>query len=116
MDVEFSRLRLGLLGHEKATDRLFEVVDRPGLGDLLVYPSIRGPDRKRIRIGHVGIVTKLCAEWDPQAPQYGELQVVQCQASKRPAVMKGPGMGWLMRETFKGMRDNAWRTRILRVR
>ena len=98
-----------------ATDRLFEVVDRPALGDLLVYPSIRGPDGKRLRIGHVGIVVKLCAEWDPEAPQYGELEVVQCQASRKPAVMRGPGVGWLFRDKFKGVIDEAWRTRILRV-
>lgn len=98
-----------------STDRLFEVVDRPMLGDLLVYPSIRGPDGKRIRIGHVGIITKLCAEWDPEVPQYGELEVVQCQASRKPAVMRGPGVGWLFRDKFKGLRDDAWRTRILRV-
>ncbi len=101
--------------HGAATDRLFEVATTPALGDLLVYPSIRGPDHKRLRIGHVGIIVKLCAEWDPEMPQYGELEVVQCQASRKPAVMRGPGVGWLFRDKFKGMIDEAWRTRILRV-
>ncbi len=98
-----------------ATDRLFEAVKTPMLGDLLVYPSIRGPDGKRLRIGHVGIIVKLCAEWGTETPQYGELEVVQCQASRKPAVMRGPGVGWLFRDKFKGLRDEAWRTRILRV-
>jgi hypothetical protein len=93
----------------------FQVVTKPALGDLLVFPSIRGPDGKRIRIGHVGIVTGLCAEWDPEAPQYGELTVVQCQSSRKPAIMKGPGIGWMFRSTFKGARKEEWRTRILRV-
>jgi hypothetical protein len=94
---------------------LFTVVDRPMAGDLLVYPGIRGPDGKRIRIGHVGIVSKTAAEWDPKEPQYGELEVIQCQASTDPAVKRGPGLAWLMRERFKGMRNPAWWTRILRV-
>jgi hypothetical protein len=101
--------------HPTAKDRLFEVADRPQLGDLLVFPAIRGPDGKRLRVGHCGIVTKLCAEWKADAPQYGELEVVQCQASTRPAIKKGPGLAWLMRDNFKGLRDEAWRTRILRV-
>ncbi len=96
-------------------DRVWQSVDHPALGDLLVFPSIRGPDGKRIRIGHVGIVTGLCAEWSPLDPQYGLLEVVQCQASRQPAVMRGPGTAWLMRDTFKGMHDKKWRTRILRA-
>lgn len=95
---------------------LFEVVDRPSLGDLLVYPSIRSQDHKRLRIGHVGIVVGLCAEWDPAAPQYGELQVVQCQAARKPAVMRGPATGWLFRDRFRGLIDETWRTRVLRVK
>lgn len=96
------------------TDRLWESVDHPALGDLLVFPSIRGPDGKRIRIGHVGIVVGLCAEWDPAEPQYGLLDVVQCQSSSKPAIKRGPGIGWLNRETFRGAVDPKWRTRILR--
>lgn len=99
----------------EVADVLFEVVDRPELGDLLVFPSVRGPDGKRIRIGHVGIVVGLCAEWDPAAPQFGALEVVQCQASRKPAVIRGPGSGWMFRESFKGAVDPRWRTRLLRV-
>jgi len=94
---------------------LFDVVDRPRLGDLLVYPSIRDEHGKRIRIGHVGIVVGLCAEWGPATPQFGELTVVQCQAARRPAVMRGPASGWMFREGYRGKVDWAWRTRILRV-
>ncbi len=94
---------------------LFEVVDYPRLGDLLVYPAIRDAHGKRMRIGHVGIVVGLCAEWDHKAPQYGELEVVQCQSSRRPAVIKTMGMAWMWRDLFRGERDEKWRTRILRV-
>lgn len=98
-----------------ATDRLFEVVTTPRLGDLLVYPSIRGPGGTRLRIGHVGIVVALCAEWDVKAPQFGLLTVVQCQAAKKPAIMKGPGSGWMFRDRYRDKTDPAWRSRILRV-
>ncbi len=101
--------------HPQAVDGLFEVVDRPRVGDLLVYPGIRGPDGKRMRIGHVSIVSKLAPEWDPKDPQYGELEVVQCQASRDPAVKRGPGIGWMFRDVFKSARNEAWGTRILRV-
>lgn len=100
--------------HELA-DILWESVDYPALGDLLVFPSIRGPDGRRIRIGHVGLVVGLCAEWDPAMPQYGLLEVVQCQAGTQPAIKRGPGMAWMHRELFKGAVDHAWRTRILRA-
>jgi hypothetical protein len=95
---------------------LFEPADRPNLGDLVVFPSIRGPDGRRLRIGHVGIVVGLCAEWDPDVPQYGELTVVQCQSSRKPAIIKGPGTGWLFRDQFKGAKDVRWRSRLLRVK
>lgn len=94
---------------------LFLAVDTPQLGDLVAFPSIRGPDGKRIRIGHTGIIVGLCAEWDPVAPQFGALEVVQCQASRRPAVIRGPGSGWMWREQFKGFVDHQWRTRLLRL-
>ncbi len=96
-------------------DRVVEIADRPMLGDLLVFPSIRAKTGKRLRIGHVGIVVGVPAEWDAAAPQYGTITVAQCQASSEPAVKKGPGSAWLFRDQFKGMRDDSWRTRILRV-
>ncbi len=88
-------------------------VDRPELGDLLVFPSIRGPDGKRIRIGHVGIVTAAPAEWSPADPQFGLVQVVQCSPSA-PAIKRGPGVAWHARESFRSALDYKWRTRILR--
>lgn len=101
--------------HAAAADRLWEVVDRPRPGHLLVYPSIRDDSGKRIRIGHVGIVVDVPAEWDPKGPQYGLVTVVQCQATRAPAIIKGPGTAWFGREHFRGMINTAWRTRILRV-
>lgn len=93
---------------------LFEVVDVPQLGDLVVFPSIR-ESGKRVRIGHVGIVVGVPAEWDPAAPQYDKLDVVQCQASSKPAIKRGSGQAWMWRESFRGKTDRRWRTRLLRV-
>jgi len=95
---------------------LFELVDTPRIGDLLVWPSIRGPDRKRIRIGHVSIVVDVPAEWDVAAPQFGLLIVVQCSPGGTAAIKRGPATGFMARESFRGFIDHAWRTRILRVR
>jgi hypothetical protein len=91
----------------------YTVADRPELGDLLCYPSIRDKDRKRIRIGHVWIVVGVPAEWDSKAPQYHLLDTVQCQASTRPAIKRGPGPK-SDASTYHGIRDEAWRVRILR--
>lgn len=97
--------------------QMFMPAPRPEPGDLLVFPSVRDPETKRrIRIGHVGIVVDVsrCLEWDPKTPAYDRLEVVQCQASTRPAVKKGSGAGWLNREHFKGRMNPAWWSRVIR--
>jgi hypothetical protein len=87
---------------------------QPAIGDVLVWPSIRGPDRKRLRIGHVAIVVAVPAEWAPE--RWDWLTVVQCQSSRQPAIMRGPGSAWRGRETWRGATDTRWRSRLLRVR
>lgn len=92
----------------------YRLLVRPQRGCLLVMPSIRGPDRKRIRIGHVWFVVDVPAEWDSAAPQYDLLDTVQCQASTHPAIKHGPGPRHDGR-TFRGLTDDAWRLRLLEV-
>jgi hypothetical protein len=93
---------------------LFEPVDGPARsGDLLVMPSIRDEHGKRIRIGHVWIVVGVPAEAPPPG-QYSDYDTVQCQASSRPAIKRGPGPKTDAR-TYKGLTDEAWRIRVLRV-
>lgn len=87
--------------------------DQPAIGDVLVWPSIRGPDRRRLRIGHVALVVDVPAEWQPE--RYDWLTVVQCQSSREPAIMRGPGSAWRGRETWRGATDTRWRSRLLRV-
>jgi hypothetical protein len=93
---------------------LFEVVDVAGVGDLIVMPSIRDEDGKRIRIGHVWLVVGVPAEAPPPGT-YRDYDTVQCQARTKPAIKRGPGPATDAR-TFRGLADDAWRIRILRVR
>lgn len=91
--------------------KTFQVVDAPHVGDLLVMPSIRDKNGKRIRIGHVWIVTGVPAEAPATLAEY---ETVQCQASSKPAIKLGPGPKSDAR-TFKGLTDEDWRIRVLRV-
>jgi hypothetical protein len=94
--------------------KAYQVVLTPRVGDLLVMPSIRDKNGKRIRIGHVWLVVGVPAEWDEAAPQYSLLDTVQCQASTKPAIKRGPGPR-SDATTFRGLINEEWRVRILRV-
>jgi hypothetical protein len=93
--------------------KTFQVGEVAREGDLFVMPSIRGPDGRRIRIGHVWICSGVPAE-RPAPGSYADYDTVQCQASTRPAIKRGPGPKGDGR-TFKGLVDEAWRIRVLRV-
>lgn len=102
--------------------KAYQVIERPEAGCLLVMPSIRdeddrdgdGNETERLRIGHVWLVVRVAAEWDAARPQYDLLDTVQCQASTRPAIKRGPGPRY-DGTAYKGLVDHAWRIRILRV-
>jgi hypothetical protein len=75
--------------------RWYAEVDRPELGDLLVYAS----DKKGGRpYGHVGMVTGgLPSEWDPKVPScWKALEVTDCHGpnGRRPGVTLVTGSGW----------------------
>ncbi len=93
--------------------KTYQVVPIAHIGDLLVMPSIRDAQGKRIRIGHVWIVVGVPAE-APPAGRFDAYDTVQCQASTRPAIKRGPGPKSDAR-TYKGLTDEAWRIRVLRV-
>ncbi len=97
--------------------QMYAVAPRPEPGDLLVFPSVRDPaTKKRIRIGHVGIIvdSSRCLEWDPEHPAFDRIEVVQCQASTRPAVKQSSGTAWFHRESFRNKTDHRWRSRVIR--
>lgn len=92
-------------------DRLVEIATTPAVGDLIAWPSIRAHG-KRARIGHIGIIVAVPSVW---RQRYGELDVVQCQSRRRPAVQRTTGSAWTRRDRYRGLIDEAWRTRVLRV-
>ncbi len=58
----------------------FEEIRFPELGALVVTPGVRRHGR-RIRVGHVGMMTGLPAEWDPAEPPWTDLIVTHCSSS-----------------------------------
>ncbi len=96
--------------------KAYEVIDTPEMGCLLVMPSIRDENRKRIRIGHVWLaaIVPEIDEWNPKRPEYDKIITLQCQASTHPAIKMGPGPRHDAR-AFRGLVDEAWRIRMLRV-
>lgn len=58
---------------------LFRRVSLPQPGDVLAYPTIRLPGKQAPWIGHVALVvgTDRAGNWDPNAPQYHLLDIVQ---------------------------------------
>jgi hypothetical protein len=93
----------------------YEVIDTPEIGCLIVMPSIRDENGKRIRMGHVWLAAVVPDAWNPAKPQYDTIITLQCQASSHPAIKMGPGPRSDAR-TFHGVTDDAWRIRMLRVK
>lgn len=77
---------------------LFVRADRPELGDLLAYPTIRLPGHATPWIGHICIVIGVgrVVAWDPARPDWALLDVVQCRGpnGKRPGIVATTGAGW----------------------
>lgn len=99
---------------------LFEPCERPEVGCMLAYPTIRiwsGLTRKTF-IGHICIVVGVarCFEWDPTNPDYSSLDVLHCHGGngRVPAVTPATGAIW-------DMHDERWpkpqhRTGMIRVK
>lgn len=79
-------------GHHRK--ELFDVVNTPAPGDLVIYPSIYISGHRFI--GHVGLVEAVPAEWDTAAPQYELLTVIQCRGpnGRKPGVIRTDGSIW----------------------
>lgn len=99
----------------------FRVVAGPArIGNLLVMPSIRAGELERrgkrtgtrVRIGHVWIVVGVPAEQPARA--YADYDTVQCQASRKPAIKRGPGPTHDAR-LWSGIMRDEWGIRVLEV-
>jgi hypothetical protein len=77
---------------------LFERVNTPAPGVLLVYPTIRLSGHPDPWIGHVAIVVGVsrCVSWDHDHPNYAMLDVVQCRGpdGRRPGIVATDGSLW----------------------
>lgn len=72
--------------------------DRPQLGDILCYPTIRLPGHPLPWIGHGSIVIGVdrVLEWDPATPQWHLLDVAQCCGpdGRTPGVLATDASHW----------------------
>ena len=77
---------------------LFVRVEKPALGTLLTYPTIRLDGHPQVWIGHIGIVVGVlrCLEWDNERPDYASLDVVQCRGpnGRKPGIIASDGAVW----------------------
>jgi hypothetical protein len=91
-------------GAAKPRAELWQLVDTHSAqcGDLIVYPSIRGPGGERLRIGHVGII---CAVDYPVGKGLSlPFRVIQC-SSQQPlgaAIRETDARAWEKRDRWQG--------------
>jgi hypothetical protein len=97
---------------------LFAELERPELGALIAYPTIRLPGHEQPWIGHVKIVVGLsrCLEWDAARPDWSVLDTVECRGpnGRKPGIVAGNGRGMLEHDAKWPKREH--RTAMLRVR
>ncbi len=95
---------------------LYEIADRPQLGDCIAYPTIRLAGKTFI--GHVCIIIGVtrCLEWDAKNPDYSLLDVAHCHGpnGRKPAVTLTDGSIW-------NRHDELWpkpyhRSQLIRVK
>lgn len=93
---------------------LFTWVAQPQPGDLLIYPSIHLGGKRFI--GHVGLVEVAPAAWDPRAPNYSLLTIIQCHGPNhsRPGVVRTDGSIWAHHDSIWPKPEH--RTSIVRPR
>lgn len=105
--------------------QLVEQVMYPEVGALLCFPGVDyDSDGDRDRIGHVAIVSSIArvAEWDPNAPQYHLVDIIDCAGSnsKLPGavgdVAEHDARYFNGKATFRSRTSPRWATKILRVR
>lgn len=76
---------------------LFELCDKPEVGAMLLYPSIRLPQHQPpfYQCGHVSIIID-ASKWKADAPSYSDLVVAQCHGPNgfKPGVVITDGSIW----------------------
>lgn len=81
----------------------FKRLEYPEVGCLVVYGS-KWRSGKRVRVGHVGLVTAVPAEWDPENPQFDLLKVIHCSSGNQrrfgASIQETDGSIWAKRGLF----------------
>lgn len=93
---------------------LWKLLDKPKVGCLVVFPSTR-KNGKLARIGHVGLVVEVPAEWPDFAKWYPEqrremlklVKVIDCNASFKRK-LTGKAIGQLTAATLWDKPDAVW--------
>lgn len=102
---------------------LFELVDDPRPGDLVIWPSIyagelaspyRGRTGVRRRIGHIAIITEVRTAIWRMKKDYSLLSVVQCGSKHSPAVHRSNAAVWANKDRTQWGRRDEWGSRIVR--
>ncbi len=85
---------------QRTKPRLWNLLDRPEVGSLVIFPSLH-KNGKMTRMGHVGLVVEVPAEWPTNFKNYNPVQrrellklvkVIDCNASlKRKITGKAIG-------------------------
>jgi len=72
------------------------VISAPVAGAWLLYPTIRDPRNPNPFIGHVALIESVPPEFDPEAPDYRLLTVIQCCGPNghSPAIIRSDGSFW----------------------
>jgi hypothetical protein len=93
----------GMLQDAAGPRERFVEVDGPELGAVVVYGGLWN-EGKRVRVGHVGLVTGLPPEWDPEVRDcWARLSVTHCSSSMSKAgaaIAETNGLTWWRRGRF----------------
>lgn len=113
----------GIIEDARGGRQLFEPVDYPEPGCLVVFPGVDlDRDGKRDRIGHVAFVVEPPAEWDPSTPQFELLRIIDCAPSNariswsKGAVAEHRATYFAGKHRFRGLERERWGSMLVRFR
>lgn len=93
----------GELGQWEPASGWFALLDRPVIGSWIVYPSIDiDNDGDRDRIGHVGIVVGVEAEWSWQTTRVVHCSSSASKATRGRAIQESDATLWARAKTYRG--------------
>ncbi len=101
---------------QRKKPRLWKLLNRPEVGSLVIFPSLRNSAGKMTRMGHVGIVVEVPAEWPEDLASWSPkerrellklVKVIDCNASLSRK-LSGKAIGQLTAATSWDKPDAVW--------